>query len=214
MASIIDARSLHNREQSPIITACLPAPRPEDCRVSTANSPEPVSAPPSVAVVKSDNDRLMSLDALRGFDMFIITGGKSFLIGLATLLAGKHWLVTEEGVAKLTNQLTHPVWNGFTFYNLIFPLFIFLVGVALPFSLSKRIARGESKGRLYWKICRRTVLLVLLGMICTNKLLLFDFSNLRYVSVLEKIGLAYFFAAIITMHTTARGRIAWIVPQS
>ena len=152
----------------------------------------------------------MSLDALRGFDMFIITGGKGLLIGLATMLAAKGWLVTEAGVAKLTKELTHPQWNGFTFYDLIYPLFIFLVGVALPFSLSKRIERGESKARLYWRICRRTALLVLLGMICTNKLLLFDFSDLRYVSVLEKIGLAYFFAAIITLHTSARGRIAWI----
>jgi predicted acyltransferase len=153
----------------------------------------------------------MSLDALRGFDMFIITGGKYLLIGAAALLAGKGWFLTQESVAKLTKQLTHPEWNGFTFYDLIFPLFIFLVGVALPFSLSKRIERGESRGRLYWKICRRTVLLVLLGMICTNKLLLFDFSDLRYVSVLEKIGVAYFFAAIITMHTSARGRVVWIV---
>ncbi len=168
-------------------------------------SPLPSFAPPTAS------DRLMSLDALRGFDMFIITGGKPLLLGLAALFANKHWFLTREHVRQLTTQLTHPEWSGYSFYDLIFPLFIFLVGVALPFSLSKRIERGESKGRLYWRIVRRTVLLVLLGMICTNKLLLFDFTELRYVSVLEKIGLAYFCAAIITLHTSVRGRVAWII---
>jgi predicted acyltransferase len=185
-------------------------PREGFC-MSTGTSTGSISSPPSLPASQISSDRLMSLDALRGFDMFIITGGKYFLIGLATLFAGKKWLITEEGVTRLTKELTHPEWSGFTFYDLIFPLFIFLVGVALPFSLSKRIERGDSKRQLYAKIFRRTVLLVLLGMICTNKLLLFDFSDLRYVSVLEKIGVAYFFAAIITLHTSARGRIAWIV---
>ena len=179
--------------------------------MSTAAPTGPLPAAPSPSASPVGSDRLMSLDALRGFDMFIIAGGKAFLIGLATMLAAKGWFVTTVGVDRLKHELTHPEWNGFAFYDLIFPLFIFLVGAAIPFSLSKRIERGESKGQLYWRIGRRTVLLVLLGMICTNKLLSFDFSNLRYVSVLEKIGLAYFFAAIITLNTSARGRFAWVV---
>ncbi len=179
------------------------------------NDPHP--ATPSQPASQVGNQRLMSLDALRGFDMFIIAGGKAFLIGAATLLAAKGWFLGSEGVQRLTKELTHPEWTGFTFYDLIFPLFIFLVGVAIPFSLDKRIDQGESRGRLYWRIFRRTVLLVLLGMICTNHLLMWlDFSKhgdlppLRYVSVLEKIGLAYFFAAMITLHTSARGRAACV----
>jgi predicted acyltransferase len=150
------------------------------------------------------DDRLLSLDALRGFDMFWIVGGSGLALGVAKLI------VSGEGVAWLARQMEHPAWNGFTFYDLIFPLFIFLVGVALPFSLSKHIARGESRGRLYWKVCRRTVLLILLGLIFNN-LLLFDFANLRYPSVLGRIGLAYFFAALIAMNTSVRGRVVWII---
>ena len=150
------------------------------------------------------DDRLMSLDALRGFDMFWIIGGNSLLLCLANVLGyGKNppWLC---------NQLTHPMWNGFTFNDLIFPLFVFLVGVAIPYSLAKYIERGEDRARLYWRIGRRTVLLVLFGLIC-NGLLQLDFANLRYPNVLVRIGVVYLFAAMLMLHTSVCTRIAWIV---
>jgi len=126
------------------------------------------------------------------------------------LLVSKEWLVTKGGLDWFTNQMTHPEWNGFTCYDLIFPLFIFMAGVSMPFSFAKHVACGESRGQLYWKITRRAVLLVLLGLVCQG-LLKFDFANLRYPSVLGRIGLACFFAALITFHTSTRGRVVWIV---
>ena len=147
----------------------------------------------------------MSLDALRGFDMFWIIGGSGLVLSLA------HVLGFDAYVPWLRDQFTHPMWNGFTFYDLIFPLFVFLVGVAMPFSFSKHLARGEGRGHLYWRICRRTVLLVLLGIICNNGVLKTSFADQRFPSVLGRIGLCYFFAALIMLHSSARGRLAWIL---
>jgi predicted acyltransferase len=162
--------------------------------MSQADSPN--SVPPG-------QRRLMSLDALRGFDMFWIVGGEGLVLSLAALANG------GEPPAWLAGQMEHVPWNGFRFYDLIFPLFVFMVGVALPFSLLKRAEEGQSKWPLYGRIVRRTMLLVLLGLIY-NGLLQMDFANLRYPSVLGRIGLAYGFAAMIALHTSARGRWMWI----
>ncbi len=159
---------------------------------------------PDSSVPPAASERLVSLDALRGFDMFWITGGKPLVLAIISLIIGgeiPRWL------AKL---MTHPQWNGFTFWDLIFPLFLFMVGVAMPFSFAKHIGRGEPMRKLYVRIFRRMVLLVLLGLI-GNGLLKFDFAHLRLPSVLARIGLAYFFASLIMLHTSTRGRVIWIV---
>jgi predicted acyltransferase len=148
-------------------------------------------------------ERLSSLDALRGFDMFWIIGGES-IAHAAAQLTGWRWLVWLSG------QLHHPEWHGFTFYDLIFPLFLFIAGVAMPFSWEHRIARGDSRRDLYRHLVVRGLLLVLLGMIY-NGLLQFDWANMRYPSVLGRIGLAYLFAGLIVLNTELRGRLAWIV---
>src|SRR5687768_13039657 len=74
--------------------------------------------------------RLLSIDALRGFDMLMITGGGALLVLLENK-TGWAW------VDALALQFKHPAWNGFTFYDFIFPLFLFVAGVSLPFSLNK-----------------------------------------------------------------------------
>ncbi len=148
------------------------------------------------------DQRLLSLDALRGFDMFWIIGGES-IAHAAARLTGWAWLVWLAG------QLHHPEWNGFAFYDLIFPLFLFIAGVAMPFSFDKRLERGDSKQRLARHAIVRGLLLVLLGMIY-NGLLNFDWANMRYPSVLGRIGLAYLFAALIVLNTRLRGQLLWI----
>jgi predicted acyltransferase len=137
--------------------------------------------------------------------MFWIIGGTGLVISLA------HVLGFDSSVPWLRQQFTHPTWNGFTFYDLIFPLFVFLVGVAMPFSFAKHLDRGEGRGRLYWRICRRTVLLILLGIIYNNGLLKLDLADQRFCSVLGRIGLCYFAAALVMLHSSIRGQIAWIV---
>lgn len=142
--------------------------------------------------------RLLSLDALRGFDMFWIIGGDAAFRALAA------WSELP-GSEVVKTQLEHVAWEGFRFYDLIFPLFLFVVGVVIPFSLDKLRERGESRAAQYGRIFRRTLLLFALGLLCNN-VLQFDFANLRVTGVLQRIALCYGAAALIAMHTNARGQ--------
>lgn len=134
-------------------------------------------------------DRLMSLDTLRGFDMFFIMGGDALFITLCALLPGTL-------VGGWSSQMHHAAWDGFTFYDLIFPLFLFLAGVSFPFSVAKQRSLGKGNGAISRKIIYRGVMLILLGMVY-NGLLQFDFEGLRYPSVLGRIGSAWMFAALL-----------------
>lgn len=145
--------------------------------------------------------RLQSLDALRGFDMFWIIGGQGIFIGLAALTG----LPILEWWA---NQLGHVAWHGFAFYDMIFPLFLFIAGISFPFSLEKSRQNGLSRRSLYIKIIKRGLILVLFGLIY-NGLLKFDFANLRCASVLGRIGLAWMFAALIFFNTKTTARVIW-----
>lgn len=149
------------------------------------------------------DQRLVSLDALRGFDMFWIIGG-SLIVGAAADVTGWTWL------AFLKRQFTHTYWDGFTPYDLIFPLFLFIAGVSMPFSFDKRRANGESKLQLAQHVIIRGLILVLLGMVF-NGLLKFNWSTLRCASVLGRIGLAYLFAGLIVLNTNVRGQLMWFI---
>lgn len=134
-------------------------------------------------------ERLLSLDTLRGFDMFFIMGGGSLLLAIAAFLP-------DECRNILTEQLGHKEWDGLAFYDLIFPLFLFLAGVSFPFSMAKQLLAGKSKSEITLRIIRRGVVLLFLGVLY-NGLLQFDFENLRYASVLGRIGMAWMFASLI-----------------
>ncbi len=146
------------------------------------------------------SERLSSLDALRGFDMFWIMGGDSLFIALGTA-TGWPWL---QGWAK---QMEHVPWHGFHFFDMIFPLFLFIAGISFPYSLAKR---GNNRKALYRHIIQRGLVLVLLGIIYNNGIR-FNFADMRYASVLGRIGLAWMFAALIYMNVSLRFRIVWTV---
>jgi len=141
------------------------------------------------------SERLTSIDALRGFDMFWIAGGESVIHTLTNLVGGPILLWCSY-------ELTHSVWNGFTFYDMIFPLFLFLAGTTVPFSFTKRRARGATQGDLYKHVISRVVILVVLGLIY-NGFLNFDWESTRYASVLARIGLGWGFAAMIYLNTNS-----------
>ena len=145
-------------------------------------------------------DRLWSLDTLRGFDMFWIIGGDAFFRTLAD--------VTGWGWARLgAFQLDHAEWAGFHFYDLIFPLFMFISGVAIPFSLLAKAEIGAPKAGTYGKLVKRALILVLLG-ILYNGFLKTGPAAARYPSVLGQIGLAYLFAGLIMLSfKSLKGRI-------
>ena len=150
----------------------------------------------------SQMGRLHSLDALRGFDMFWIMGGESIFIALAGL-TGWPFLQWWSG------QLSHVAWHGFHFYDMIFPLFLFIAGISFPFSMAKRYQGTEKRKSLYLHVIKRGLILVLLGIIYNNAIT-FDFAHLRYASVLGRIGLAWMFAALIFMNTNLKFRIIWL----
>ena len=137
--------------------------------------------------MKEKNGRLLSLDVLRGFDMSFIMGGEIVFICLASLF---------PNLKFLGEQMGHSQWDGFTFYDLIFPLFLFLAGISFPFSMAKQLSLGKSRGCISLKVIKRGMILVLLGVVY-NGLLQFDFETLRYASVLGRIGLAWMFASLL-----------------
>jgi predicted acyltransferase len=140
-------------------------------------------------------DRLLSIDALRGFDMFWIIGGDELVRALTDWSGGGAARVVHE-------QLEHAEWAGFRFYDLIFPLFLFLVGTVLPFSLGKHRTRGS--GEVLARIARRTALLFALGLLC-NGVLQFRWETLRVAGVLQRIALCYGAAALISWKAPTRG---------
>ena len=148
-------------------------------------------------------ERLVSLDALRGFDMFWITAGEGLIFSLAAFTGWPFF-------AWAKTQMQHVPWEGFVFYDMIFPLFLFIAGVSMPFSILKRKKRGDSLKSIYWHLVKRLLLLLLLGFIY-NRLLYFDFQHQRWASVLGRIGLAWFLAAVIVLNTSVRKQIIWLI---
>jgi len=148
--------------------------------------------------------RLYSLDALRGFDMFWIMGGEEIFHTLAKATGSPFWQTLSE-------QFDHPAWNGFHVYDLIFPLFLFIAGVATPYSVGRALEKGASRQKLLLRVIRRGLILVLLGIIYNNGLKIHPLSEIRFCSVLGRIGLAYMFANIIYLYTKQRGQIIWFV---
>jgi predicted acyltransferase len=145
--------------------------------------------------------RLQSLDALRGFDMFWITGGGLLSIALSKI-TGIEWMET---------QMHHAHWEGFHFEDLIFPLFMFIAGVAIPFSIKTKLEKNVPSKHLALKAFKRMLILIVLG-ILYNGTFQNGFADGRIASVLGQIGIAYFFASLIVIYTqTLQSRIIWLV---
>ena len=125
---------------------------------------------------KETDGRLLSLDVLRGFDMFFIMGGASLVVALcAACGCAGNWL---------SLQMQHEVWNGLTQHDTIFPLFLFIAGMSWPFSLAKRRAGGQSDRTIACGCLRRAAILFVLGLVYGG---LLD-GTVRLGSVLGRIG--------------------------
>jgi len=133
--------------------------------------------------------RLVSLDALRGFDMFFITGGGAVLTELA-------WKMNNM---TLYHNFEHKTWNGFFYWDLIFPMFLFIVGVAVPLATERRRAKGVSDGEIAKHIILRGIGLVLLGIFLNGGMKFTHLSDLRLAGVLQRIGICYVVAALLSL---------------
>jgi predicted acyltransferase len=130
----------------------------------------------------------MSLDALRGFDMF-------WIIGADALVRGLRSMSDTPFTGAIATQLEHVEWEGFRFYDLIFPLFIFMAGVSLVFSLTRTIAQAGRAAALR-RVFRRGGLLFVIGIIYSGGVSS-AWPDIRLMGVLNRIALAYFFAGLL-----------------
>ena len=149
--------------------------------------------------------RLNSLDALRGFDMLFISGGGAFI----HLMYGKtdySWLNT------IARNMEHPGWlEPVTFYDFIFPLFLFISGISLAYSINSHLKKGMTNSDIYKKSFKRMIVLMILGIIYKNTPLnIFDPAHIRYSSVLGRIGMATFFTTILYLNFSWRKRLYWV----
>lgn len=133
----------------------------------------------------SSTSRLLSLDVFRGMTIALMI------------------LVNSPGNNTAYAWLNHSVWNGCTITDLVFPFFVFIVGVSLAFSLSKQVTLGVPKYQLLAKIARRALLIFLLGLFLNAFPNHFDFSELRIFGVLQRIAICYFVAACIFLTCSA-----------
>lgn len=182
--------------------------------------------------IKANNkpQRLLSLDALRGFDMFWIVSGEGIFHGFANGVMAEHGLVrntenwqiatnsdlnfVERLIVGISNQLHHSVWDGFTFYDLIFPLFIFIAGVSMPYSFGRQMEMAGpryamAKKGIYRSLVKRTIILILLGMVVNGALQFTGYENTRFASVLSRIAISCFLGAVIFLNFNFRTQIAW-----
>ncbi len=146
--------------------------------------------------------RLASLDALRGFDMFWIMGADRVIYALSDHTRNSFLLA-------LGTQFHHVPWAGFHFYDLIFPLFLFMIGASIPFSFGKRLQRGDSKRQIYAHVFTRVAILIFLGMLVNGRILSYDPSKFQPTySVLQTLALGYLVASIILLNLNLRWQIA------
>lgn len=134
--------------------------------------------------------RLESLDVLRGFDLFC-------LVALEAVMHALDRAVDAPWMDKLMWVFTHKDWDGFTPWDLVMPLFMFMSGVTIPFALS-RYRNGEGGMSVYWRIVKRVIVLWVFGMLCQGNLLALDPNRIYlYSNTLQAIALGYLVASIL-----------------
>lgn len=152
------------------------------------------------------NKRLESLDALRGFDLFC-------LVALSDLVEELAEVVDKPWMGTVMKCFTHKTWEGFSPWDLVMPLFMFMAGVAIPFALTKTQdksfpLKGVGGTRVYWRIGRRILLLWIFGMMVQGNLLALDPQRIYlFTNTLQAIAVGYLFSAIIYLHTSWKTQI-------
>jgi predicted acyltransferase len=153
-------------------------------------------------------DRVTSVDALRGFAMLWIITGDAFAWALHDLATGTQGL-SSAAFQFVSEQFKHAPWEGFRFYDLLFPLFIFVVGVSLVFSLT-RLSETEGRWAVHQRVLRRSVLLFALGVIYYGGMSN-PWPEIRLSGVLQRIALCYLFASLLFLNLDVRGIVVAFV---
>ena len=144
--------------------------------------------------------RLESLDILRGFDLFLLVGLEMVMHHLAGALQSPTFHSVMWG-------FTHVDWEGFSPWDLVMPLFMFMSGITIPFALS-RYKNEADKSLVYRRILKRVVLLWIFGMMCQGNLLGLDPDRIYlYSNTLQSIAMGYLISAVLYLHTSIRTQI-------
>lgn len=145
--------------------------------------------------------RLQCVDALRGFDMLWIIGGGDVVISLAKAHPNSF-------LNTLAEHFDHQ-WGQFHFYDIIMPLFMFIVGVVMPVAFKNRLAKGESKKEIYTHVLKRVLKLYILGLIASGHLLDFNISTLHlWTDTLHAIAVGYLVSSILILEFSLKTQIA------
>lgn len=145
--------------------------------------------------------RLDSLDILRGLIMFVLVFFSPLLRNIATA-SGAGWMDV------IVRQCKHVPWEGLVCHDMIMPLFVFMSGCAIPYAFAKYRANGNGKGKIYFRIARRVVVLWILGMICQGNLCSFKPETFIYYSnTLQSIAVGYAVSAILFINTRPRTQV-------
>ncbi len=151
--------------------------------------------------------RIISLDALRGFDMFWIVGGKEIFSAFIAVL-----FISGDSPAWLEYHLEHVPWEGFSAWDLIMPLFLFVSGASVPFALTLKGGETRDYGAFYRRVARRIILLWIFGMIAQGNLLELDVTRLRFFSnTLQAIAVGYLITVVAYVHTSLRWQVVLCV---
>lgn len=151
------------------------------------------------------SERIVSVDALRGFSMFWILGADGAIWAFDRMTQGKGPILGAIGHA-LGYQMGHADWEGFRFYDFIFPLFIFVTGVAIVLSLP-RLVEKEGLRSAYTRVIRRSLLLYGLGLVYYGGIS-GHWNDIRYLGVLQRIAICYLFASILFLNFDLRGLLS------
>ncbi|HEY6024973.1 MAG TPA: hypothetical protein VIV34_12450 [Pseudolabrys sp.] len=149
-------------------------------------------------------DRVVSVDALRGFNIFLILGADGAIWVLDRMLRDKGPALSSIG-SFLGTQMSHVAWEGFRFYDFIFPLFIFVTGVSIVLALPRLVER-EGRAQAHLRVLRRALLLYVLGLIFYGGVG-HHWSDIRYVGVLQRIAICYLGASLLFLNLGRRGLI-------
>jgi len=158
-----------------------------------------------VDALAHQSQRVVSLDALRGFNFIWILGGDGAMWALADMTQDKGSMLRSAG-GFLGQQLNHAPWEGFRFYDFVFPLFIFITGVAVVLSLPRLVER-EGMAGAHWRVLRRALLLYGLGLFYYGGIR-HGWHDIRFLGILQRIAICYLFASLMFLNFNVRGLVA------
>ena len=149
-----------------------------------------------------EKKRILSIDALRGFDMM-------WIAGVDRVLKRAGAAMNNDFGAAMAAQMDHVDWAGLHIIDLVFPTFVFLAGASWPFSLASRRAKGATTGQILWSIVKRFLILFALGLLY-DKFFKFTFAKCLYNSVLGRVGFGWAVAAATLLLCKRLRTVIWI----